>query len=162
MIRRVLFPVLALTLGVTLAACGDDSSDPEGSGSESGSTLESLTIEGDPGANPEVTWDGELQATDVESTVVTEGDGDEIESGDQVFAHIWIGNGATQKMAYSTYDGQEPQLLTVDEQSLSPLFLEGVEGQRIGSRVALAASAETAFGPERQHRARTSATRTRC
>lgn len=149
MIRRVLLPVLALTLGVTLAACGDDDSgDPQGNGSGSGSTLESLSIEGDPGANPEVTWDGELEATDVESKVITEGDGDEIESGDQVFAHIWIGNGATQDMAYSTYDGQEPQLLTVDDQSLSPLFLEGVEGQRIGSRVALAASAETAFGPQ--------------
>ncbi len=148
MIRRVLFPVLALTLGVTLAACGDDESGaPAGNGS-GGSTLESLKIEGDPGANPEVTWDGKLEATDVESTVVTEGDGDEIETGDQVFAHIWIGNGATQEMAYSTYDGQEPQLLTVDDQSLSPLFLEGVEGQRIGSRVALAASAETAFGPQ--------------
>ena len=48
--------------------------------------------------------------------------------GDQVFAHIWIGNGATQEMAYSTYDGQEPQLLTVDEQSLSPLFLAGRRG----------------------------------
>jgi peptidylprolyl isomerase len=147
-IRRVLFPVLALTLGVTLAACGDDSGDPEGNTSQGGSTLESLSIEGEPGANPEVTWDGELQATDVESKVLTEGEGDEVESGDQVFVHIWIGNGATQEMAYSTYDGQEPQLLTVDDQSLSPLFLEGVEGHTIGSRVALAASAETAFGPE--------------
>jgi len=146
-IRRVLFPVLALTLGVTLAACGDDS-DPAGNSSEGGSTLESLSIEGEPGTNPEVTWDGELQATDVESKVLTEGEGDEIESGDQVFVHIWIGNGTTEEMAYSTYDGQEPQLLTVDDQSLSPLFLEGVEGHTIGSRVALAASAETAFGPE--------------
>ena len=148
MIRRVLLPVLVLTLGVTLAACGEDSDDPEGTSSEGGSTLESLSIEGEPGANPEVTWDGALQATDVESKVLTEGEGDEIESGDQVFVHIWIGNGATQEMAYSTYDGQEPQLLTVDDQSLSPLFLEGVEGHTIGSRVALAASAETAFGPE--------------
>jgi peptidylprolyl isomerase len=147
-IRRVLFPVLALTLGVGLAACGDDSGEPEGNASGGGSTLESVTIEGEPGSNPEVTWDGTLEATDVESQVIIEGEGDEIETGDQVFAHIWIGNGATQEMAYSTYDGQQPQLLTADDQALSPLFLEAVEGQTIGSRVALAASAETAFGPE--------------
>ena len=148
MIRRALTLLLALMLGVALAACGDDSAEPGGETSGGGSSLEAIAIEGDLGSDPKVTWDGELSAGDVESKLISEGDGDEVESGDQVFAHIWIGNGATQEMAYSTYDGQEPQLLTVDDQSLSPLFLEGVEGHTIGSRVALAASAETAFGPE--------------
>lgn len=148
MIRRALTLLLALMLGVALAACGDDSAEPEGESSGGGSSLEGIAIAGDLGADPEVTWDGELSAGEVESKVITEGDGDEVESGDQVFAHIWIGNGTTQEKAYSTYDGSQPQLLTVDEKSLSPLFLEGVEGRTIGSRVALTASAETAFGPQ--------------
>ncbi len=148
MIRRALTLLLALMLGVALAACGDDSGEPEGETSGGGSSLEAIAIEGDLGSDPKVTWDGELSASDVESKLISEGDGDEVESGDQVFAHIWIGNGTTQEKAYSTYDGSMPQLLTVDEKSLSPLFLEGVEGRTIGSRVALTASAETAFGPE--------------
>lgn len=148
MIRRVLSLLLALMLGIALAACGDDSGEPESSSSSGGSTLESVTIEGDVGSDPEVTWDGEISAGDVESTVISEGDGPEVESGDSVFAHIWIGNGTTQEKAYSTYDGSMPQLLTADEKSLSPLFLQGIEGHTIGSRVALTASAETAFGPE--------------
>lgn len=149
MIRRALPLFLALTLGVSLAACGDDSGEPGSESSASGgASLESIDIKGEVGSDPEVTWDGELAAGDVESRVVSEGDGDEVESGDAVFAHIWIGNGTTQKKAYSTYDASAPQLLTVDEKSLSPLFLEAVDGRTIGSRIALSASAETAFGPE--------------
>ncbi len=147
MIRRALTLLLALMLGVALAAGGDDSAEPEGETS-GGSSLGAVAIAGDLGTDPEVTWDGELSAGDVESKVITEGDGPEVESGDSVFAHIWIGNGTTQEKAYSTYDSSTPQLLTADEKSLSPLFLEGIEGQTIGSRVALTASAETAFGPQ--------------
>ena len=148
MIRRVLIPFLALMLGLALAACGGDSGEPGSESTSEGSSLESVTIEGDVGSDPDVTWDGEIKAGDVESTVVSEGDGEEVEDGDSVFAHIWIGNGTTQQKAYSTYDSSTPQLLSVDEKALSPLFLEAVQGRTIGSRVALAASAETAFGPE--------------
>lgn len=147
MIRRSLALLLTVLLGAVLVACGDDSG--EGSAETSGSGgagLESVEISGEVGSDPEVTWDGEMQADEIETEVVTEGDGDEVESGDSVFAHIWIGNGFTQEKAYSTYDAQEPQLLTVDEASLSQLFVEGLEGQTIGSRVAISASGEVAFG----------------
>ncbi len=148
MLRRSLALLLALLLGGVLVACGDDSTDGEGEGEggSGGAGLASVEISGEPGSNPDVTWDGEMQADEIETEVVSEGDGDEVESGDQVFAHIWIGNGFDQKMAFSTYDNEQPQFLVVDEQNLSPLFLEGLEGQKVGSRVAIAASAETAFG----------------
>ena len=144
MIRRVLSLLLTLLLGAALVACGD-----EGGGEEEpsgGAGLDSVEISGEPGSEPKVTWDGEMKADGIETEVISEGDGDEVGSGDSVFAHIWIGNGFEQKKAYSTYDATEPQLLTVDEKNLSPLFLEGLEGQTIGSRVAIAASAEEAFG----------------
>ena len=145
-IRRFLPLLLALLLGAALVACGDDSGEPNADETSGGSTLDELEIAGEVGSNPEVTWDGELEADKIETKVVTEGDGDEIETGDQVFAHIWIGNGFTQEQAYSTYDDEAAQLLTVDEAQLSPLFLAGLEGQTVGSRVAIAASAKTAFG----------------
>jgi peptidylprolyl isomerase len=144
-IRRSLALLLTLLLGAVLVACGDDSGGSEES-SSGGSGIDAVQIEGEVGSEPDVTWDGEMQADEIETKVVSEGDGDAIESGDSVFAHIWLGNGFEQKKAYSTYDASEPQLLTVDEKSLSPLFLEGLEGQTVGSRVAIAASAETAFG----------------
>ena len=145
MIRRPAALLLTLVLGSVLVACGDDSSE-SGSGGRGGQTLDSVTIEGEVGAAPEVTWGGELSADEVESKVVAEGDGEEIGEGDQVFAQIWLGNGTTQQQAYSTYDADAPQLLTVGQDTLSELFLEGIEGRTVGSRVAVAASAETAFG----------------
>jgi peptidylprolyl isomerase len=146
-IRRTLSLFLTLLVGAVLVACGDDSGgSSEEDGSSGGSGLSSVEIAGEPGTDPEVTWGGELEADEIETDVITEGDGDAIETGDQVLAHIWIGNGFTQEKAYSTYEGSEPQLLTVDEKQLSPLFLSGLEGQKVGSRVAIAASAETAFG----------------
>lgn len=149
MLRRFLLVPLALSLGATLVACGDDGSGEEGSGSgdSSGSSaLDSLTIAGEVGTSPEVTFDGEVQADDVELEVVEEGDGDEVAAGDSVLTHIWIGNGFEQEKAFSTYDAKAPQLFTVDEKMLSEFFLEALEGQTIGSRVAVAASSETAFG----------------
>jgi peptidylprolyl isomerase len=146
-IRRPVALLLTVLLGTVLVACGDDT-EGGGGASEGGSSLEGVTIEGEVGEAPEVTWDGELTATDVESEVVTEGDGAEIGDGDQVFAQIWLGNGTTQEQAYSTYEADQPQLLTVSQDTLSELFLQGVEGQTVGSRVAVAASAETAFGPQ--------------
>ena len=93
--------------------------------------------------------------------MITEGDGEEIEAGDSVLAHIWIGNGFSQEKSFSTYEeGQKaPQLLTADEKVLSPLFVEGLVGQTVGSRVAVAATAEEAFGPRATPSSR-SATRT--
>lgn len=146
MTRRALSLSVTLLLGGVLVACGDSGGSSEEEPSGGGSGLASVEISGEPGTDPEVTWDGELEADEIETEVITEGDGDDIETGDQIFAHIWIGNGFTQETAYSTYDASEPQLLTVDEAQLSPLFLAGLEGQQIGSRVAVAASAETAFG----------------
>jgi peptidylprolyl isomerase len=143
-LRRLLPPSLALLLGITLVACGDGSGDDSSSSSSSG--LDSLTIEGEVGSEPEVTFDGEVKADDVETKVIEEGDGEEIESGDSVLTHIWIGNGYQQEKAFSTYDAETPQLFTVDDKMLSEFFIAGLEGQTIGSRVAVAASAETAFG----------------
>ena len=144
MLRRLLPLPLALLLSATLVACGDDSSD--GGSGGSASALDSLTIEGETGSQPEVTFDSELQADEVETEVVSEGDGEEVAAGDSVLTHIWIGNGVTEEKAFSTYDAEKPQLFTVDEKVLSEFFIEGLEGQTVGSRVAVAASAENAFG----------------
>lgn len=145
MLHRLLSLPLALLLGATLVACGGDSGDGE-SGQSGSSGLDSLSIEGEVGSPPEVTFDGELQADGVETEVVDEGDGAELEAGDSVLTHIWIGNGTEQEEKFSTYDGQTPQLFTVDEKMLSEFFLKAIEGRTIGSRVAVAATAETAFG----------------
>jgi peptidylprolyl isomerase len=143
-LRRLPAALLPLVLATTLVACGsDDSSD--GSDDSSG-TIHGITITGDLGTAPEVKWDGKLDVDKTETTVVTEGDGDTIEDGDQVQVNLWIGNGFTQEQAYSSYDeGGQEETVTANDQ-LAPVFKDAVLGQNIGSRVAVTATGADAFG----------------
>lgn len=137
----LLIPAL---LASSLVACGDD----DGS-SGSDSDLHGIEITGKFGEEPKVEWNGALSADDVkeiETTVVSEGDGAEIGEGDRVSANLWIGNGTTEETAYTTYEeGGQPESVTASD-DLSPVFKDAVLGQKIGSRVAVTASAAEAFG----------------
>ena len=99
--RLSLLPVALVATLVALAGCGGSNSS---SAASSGSALDAVTISGDVGTAPEVTWNSKMTATDVENTTLTKGDGDTVGSGDVVSAQIWLGNGYTEKTAYSTYD----------------------------------------------------------
>jgi peptidylprolyl isomerase len=147
-LRRLPVLLLPLVLGATLVACGSDSGSDGGSDgddSSSSDALHGITITGDVGKAPEVKWDGKLEVKKTETTVVTEGDGAKVADGDQVSAHIWIGNGSTQKQAYSTYDEGQPQTIPASD-DLNPVFKEAILGQTVGSRVAVTATATDAFG----------------
>ncbi len=137
----VLSGVLALSL-IGLAACGSDSSDA-GSG---GASLSSVTIEGEQGKEPEVTFDGRLDPTASETEVLVEGDGDEVVDGQTVSANWWIGNGFTEEEAQSTYtkDGA-PQAVELTADIL-PFLREAMIGSQVGDRVVLLLPAEEAFG----------------
>ncbi|GAA4745533.1 FKBP-type peptidyl-prolyl cis-trans isomerase [Nocardioides endophyticus] len=144
-LRRLPVLLLPLVLGTTLVACGSDSGS-DGDDSSSSDALHGITITGDVGEAPKVKWDGKLDVSKTETTVVTEGDGDKVAEGDQVSANIWIGNGATQKQAYSTYDkGGKPESIPASAE-LNPVFKDAILGQTIGSRVAVTATAADAFG----------------
>lgn len=121
-----------------LAACGDDD------GAASGAGLEAITVEGEPGKEPEVTFDEQVAPAEIDSEVLVEGDGEELAAGDNAFAHIWMGNGFTEEKAFSTYDAKAPELLTYAD--LGAPFQEAIEGHTVGSRVAVVASAEDTYG----------------
>jgi len=138
--RRVAALITPAVLLTALSACGDD---PEPEGLE---RLSSVTVEGEPGTAPEVTWKDEMTADGIEAETLVEGDGDEVEDGDTVVVNFWVGNGFTQRETFSTYEEEaEPETVTVTDE-LSPVFKEGILGQTIGSRVAVTSSAEEAFG----------------
>ncbi|WKN50529.1 FKBP-type peptidyl-prolyl cis-trans isomerase [Nocardioides sp. Arc9.136] len=146
MYRRLRRPALVLLpalLAASLTACGDD----EGEGTTSGDRerLDAVSVSGDVGEQPKVEWKGRMSADDIETETLVEGDGEELEDGDQVVTNIWIGNGFTQEKSYSTYDDKQPQTLTVGD-DLAPIFADVLDGQKLGSRVAVTASADEAFG----------------
>jgi peptidylprolyl isomerase len=139
---RLALALVTPLLLTALAACGDGSGTDDGT---EGAGLESLTVEGDVGTSPEVTFDGQVSVSEVETETLVTGDGDKVEEGDQVLTHLWIGNGYSQREALDTYKDKKPELLTVDD-SVSKVFQTAMEGQTIGSRVLVAAPAEDAFG----------------
>lgn len=142
--RRLAAVAGALLLPLALAACGDDAEEGSSSG---GGALDTVTIEGDGGEEPKVTFDGKLEPNGIETDLVSEGDGDEIAEGDSVLAHVWVGNGFTEEKAFSTYDAGQPQLFTVGD-NLSAPFKEALVGHKVGSRVAAVSTAEAAFGTQ--------------
>jgi peptidylprolyl isomerase len=143
-LRRLPIVLLPLLLATTLVACGSDGGS-EGSDSSSSESLHGISITGDLGSEPKVEWNGKLDTDKTDTTVISEGDGDEIADGDQVQAYLWIGNGYTQEKAYSDYDNGAPETVTASS-DLSPVFKDAVLGQKIGSRVAVTTTAEEAFG----------------
>lgn len=135
----VLLPVLL----VGLAGCGSGSSSSTASGS---SSLDAVSITGDVGKEPQVEWKSKMTAADVQTTTVTKGGGDTVNAGDQVSAQLWIGNGYSQKTAYSSYQQGGPQTLTVNDQ-LSPVIADALKGSTVGSRIAVTTPADKLFGP---------------
>ena len=133
-----------LLLVLALAGCGDE----EGASEGMLAGFEGISITGELGTIPEVDWKGQFEAKKPETKILLEGDGEKIAEGDKVDVNVWIGNGWTQKEAYTTYEeGGAPETFTVDDQ-LSPVFKDALLGQTIGSRIAVVAPSEEVFGPE--------------
>ncbi len=128
-----------------LGACGDDTGSGDDAGGEG---LSAVTVSGEFGAEPEVTWDGSFDPGELESEVVVEGDGAELEDGQKVFARLWLGNGFTEKGVYSTFGKDaKPELLTVGS-DMTAALTEAIDGKTLGSRVAVAAPPKDAFGEQ--------------
>jgi len=159
---RLLAPLAAVGLLAALSACGDsktddakasDSANPSASTSTSASaaamtdgTIDGITVKGDVGTKPTVTWgDSGVTATDPVRQVLVTGDGATVEAKQKVFVQIWVGNGTTKKESYTSYD-QAPQVVPVDPTQTLSILTDAIEGQKIGSRVLVAQSAAGAFG----------------
>jgi peptidylprolyl isomerase len=134
-------PLLLVVLTAGLVACGDDTGDD----ASSGGGLDTVTVEGAVGSPPEVTFDGQVEVSEIETETLITGDGEKVEDGDQVLTHLWIGNGYTQEEALNTYKDEKPELITVSD-DIGEVFQAAIEGQTIGSRVLVAAPAKDAFG----------------
>ena len=140
-LRRLSLFLAPALLCASLTACGEEPAPAE----PTKERLDAVTIAGEVGQEPEVTWASQMTAGKVESETLVTGDGAKLEDGDQVLAHLWIGNGYTEAKAFSTHDEDATaELVTIDDQL--PPFLTAVKGATIGSRIAVTSSAEAAFG----------------
>lgn len=145
-LRRRLILVLPTVLLLGLAGCGSESTTGASAfNTDAKDGLSAVSITGDVGSAPEVTWKTPMTASSTDTTTVVAGTGPKVAQGEQVLAQVWIGNGFSQQKAYSTFDGGPAQLIAADDKT-SPAIAEALKDVTVGSRVAVTASATDAFG----------------
>jgi len=148
-VRRISAALGAFALLVTLAACGDKSDDG-GTGDSTG--LAAVSVSGDFGKAPEVEWKGQVTTDTMAAQTLVEGTGDTVSSGDTVKVNIWIGNGFSKELAYSTWEkdkttGKVPGVQSIQlTNSISKGILEAIVDHTVGSRVLVVAPPADAFG----------------
>ena len=157
MLRRLRRPAAALLLIPVLAACGSDSDKDSASDAKTTSSadasstatagLSEVTFEGDVGESLTATWHSEVEAPESTSvSTLVKGTGDEVADGDTVSAYLYLGNGTTQKDAFSDYDNGAPESLPNDGQ-LGDVFTQLFAGATYGSRVVAVTTPSELFGP---------------
>ena len=122
MLRRLRRPA-ALTTALVLpaallAGCGGGD---QGVLADSQEGLDAVSVSGEFGAEPEVSWDSQMTVDDTEVADTAPGDGDELADGDQVVLEYYVGNGYTEDTAVSTF-GDQPvtSTLTVGGEPAQP------------------------------------------
>ncbi|QJU53261.1 FKBP-type peptidyl-prolyl cis-trans isomerase [Herbiconiux sp. KACC 21604] len=112
-----------------------------------GSASKAVTVTGDFGAAPTTSFQGPLTVDSTERTVVSEGDGEALETGSLATIDFTIYNGTTGDKAFSTLDEGGTQLqLTVDATQYIPGIVQAVNCATVGSRVVAVIPPADAFG----------------
>ena len=156
--RRI--PALAVAVAaasLVLAGCSSNDAaaptdSPTGAADSSacatdGSASKAVTVTGDFGAAPTTSFQGPLTVDSTERTVVSEGDGETLETGSLATIDFTIYNGTTGDKAFSTLDEGGTQLqLTVDATQYIPGIVQAVNCATVGSRVVAVIPPADAFG----------------
>ena len=141
-IRSVIaLSAVALT-GVLLAGCsgGSPTAGPSptvsldlcASAAASGTASDSVTVKGDAGADPTVTFTSPLDVTSIERTVTTEGTGEKIAEGDYVQFAIAAYDAETgEKLGSAGYQAGSEQTLQVSAVGAGQYFGCATAGSRI-------------------------------
>ncbi len=135
-----------LLLGLT--ACGGGSDEEK-----TAKGFDAVEISGEPGETPEFDWKAGLASGDVQSDVLAEGDGAELEDGDQVLVNFAVSDDYSKKVDLDTFGedaaaallevGAEPAEPQVAIDLLTQLIAEHVEaGMTLGTRIALTVDAK--------------------
>lgn len=141
--------LVALGLGAALVLSGCSSSDDDDAtatptvettaSAEDLAALKSISMSGELGEAPELTFDTPLTVTDSVARVVDEGDGDEIKAGDTITFHSIAYSGKTGEPVEGLSSfGADPESLPLDPAQVLPVLIDAVVGQQVGTRFVFA------------------------
>ncbi|TDE58406.1 FKBP-type peptidyl-prolyl cis-trans isomerase [Nonomuraea mesophila] len=139
--RRALAASAAVPLLFFAAACGSDDGANPGAGSSAGSSAApadgtKVSVAGNVGAKPTVTFPAGSPATTSSYKVIHPGDGDAIKAGDRVVVNLTVYNwdGQGNAVQGSSYDTKAPEAIPVTEQ-LPKVLQEGFTKVKQGGRL---------------------------
>lgn len=142
-VRRTLIGALAVS-ALLLTGCGADDS-PESNPAESPSaipvedakstSLDQVKVSGEPSEKPEVSFEAPLVIEEPEHKTVVDGDGAEIEEGQQLTANLTIYSGNTGNFLESSYDSGTPTGFALDSNSVNQKMIDALSGAKVNSRV---------------------------
>lgn len=141
---------------LALAGCGG-SDTPEASSSAAATaaadpqttSIDGITVEGDMGQKPEVTFEAPIAIEESESKVLIEGDGDTVEEGKQVSANMTLVNAAGETVE-SSYDNGQPAGFPMDTEQINESLFNAMDGTSVGSRILLTLNGPPATGEPTQ------------
>lgn len=122
--RRPLVAVVAVGALALLAGCSEE---PEVVTGE-------VTVSGEPGAAPELSFEEPLVVEEPSVEVVWEGEGPRVQDGEPILIDFYAESGADGSVINETYSS-EPRPYLLSAEALGVDIYEALKGQRVGSRI---------------------------
>lgn len=122
--RRPLVAAVAVGALALLAGCSEE---PEVVPGE-------VTVSGEPGAAPELSFEQPLVVEEPSVQVVWEGDGPRVEEGEPILIDFYAESGVDGSVINETYSS-EPRPYLLSAEALGVDIFEALSGQRVGSRI---------------------------
>lgn len=159
--NRTLRGLAALAVGsaLVLSGCSSDA-DPDGDATATESStdspvnaneddvtaLEAVEVSGDPGAEPEVSFEAPLEVSGPTAVVSVEGDGETLEEGMRVTMDYVLYNGTDGERVQGTWDeGQTAETFTLGDPAYE-LLNDTFTGTQVGARISFANQTQDAEG----------------
>lgn len=134
--RRLLLPVLTFLLLATAVGCASK----EG--------IEMISVSGDLGEKPKVSFEKPFEAEETESKVIAGGDGGAIKKGQKVVIDYVGINGRDGKEFDSSWQRGVPASFVVQQGQLINGFVKGLVGKSVGDRVLLTIPPKDGYGDQ--------------
>lgn len=141
----------ALAASVALAACGGGDGDGDGDeatadssavGSAAVEPIDGITVIGEFGEEPTVEIDRPFEATEASTSVLVDGEGEELATGDLVSVDFFVTDGTTGDQEQSSH-GAEPVELSLEEGTANPALLDALVGATVNDRLLVVLPPET-------------------
>lgn len=115
-------------------ATTDTTDTPTTTSAEDAAVLASVTVEGEAGAEPAVSFDLPLEIAEPAAYVTSPGDGDTLDAGDIALVNFVSLDAVSGELVQSTYEAEALDPLVIGGNTM-PVLVDALTGEQVGARV---------------------------